>query len=64
MVKSAVVKQSAPSKLPRLLADKLTPEVTCDWNNVCSTYFIYKEVETKNQVKIITFWMLDLCLYT
>ncbi|KAG0694998.1 hypothetical protein DFH29DRAFT_957276, partial [Suillus ampliporus] len=64
MTKSATVEQSAPSKPPKLSAGELTPEVAHDWDNACSTYFMHKEIEAKDQVKMIVFGMLDPCLHT
>ncbi|KAG1773665.1 hypothetical protein EV702DRAFT_1129842 [Suillus placidus] len=64
MPKTASVDQSAPSKPPKLLAGELTPEVARDWENACSTYFMHKVIEEKNQVKMIAFGMLDPRLHT
>lgn len=64
MVKSATVDQSAPNKPPKLSSGELTPEVLRDWTNACATYFMHKEVEPKNQVKMIAFGMLDARLHT
>ncbi|KAG1780964.1 hypothetical protein EV702DRAFT_939486, partial [Suillus placidus] len=47
-----------------LLAGKLTPEVAHDWENACATYFMHKEIEPKNQVKMVAFGMLDPRLHT
>ncbi|KAG1836531.1 hypothetical protein F4604DRAFT_1692804 [Suillus subluteus] len=54
----------APSKPPKLVAGELTPEVARDWENACSTYFMHKGIEEKNQVKMVAFGMLDPCLHT
>ncbi|KAG2132037.1 hypothetical protein DEU56DRAFT_713546, partial [Suillus clintonianus] len=64
MTKTAMVDQPAPSKPPKLLAGELTPEVARDWENACSTYFMHKEIEEKNQVKMVAFGMLDPRLHT
>ncbi|KAG1856950.1 hypothetical protein C8R48DRAFT_607803, partial [Suillus tomentosus] len=64
MTKTATVEQSAPSKPPKLLAGELTPEVARDWDNVCSTYFMHKEVVAADQVKMVAFGMLDPRLHT
>ncbi|KAG1781480.1 hypothetical protein EV702DRAFT_962403 [Suillus placidus] len=64
MAKLAVVEQSAPSKSPKLTAGELTSKAACDWDNACSTYFMHKDIEPKNQVKIIVFGMLDPRLQT
>jgi len=64
MTKYAVVEQSAPNKLPILKAGELTPETVCDWENACSTYFMHKEIEAKDQVKMIAFGMSDPRLHT
>ncbi|KAG2051827.1 hypothetical protein BDR06DRAFT_1060391 [Suillus hirtellus] len=63
-MKSATVEQSAPNKPPKLLAGELTPEAACDWDNACSTYFMHKEVDVTNQVKMIAFSMMDPRLHT
>ncbi|KAG1848587.1 hypothetical protein C8R48DRAFT_677239 [Suillus tomentosus] len=59
MTKSASVEQSAPNKPPKLLPGELTPEVARDWDNACTTYFMHKEVNAPDQVKMIAFGMLD-----
>ncbi|KAG1850163.1 hypothetical protein F4604DRAFT_82826 [Suillus subluteus] len=64
MAKTATVDQSSPSKPPKLLAGELTPEVVHDWQNTCLTYFMHKEIEDKNQVKMIAFGMLDPRIHT
>ncbi|KAG1760009.1 hypothetical protein EDD22DRAFT_781723 [Suillus occidentalis] len=64
MTKTASVEQSAPSKPPKLLAGELTPQIARDWENACSTYFMHKEVEEKNKVKMVAFGMLDPRLHT
>jgi hypothetical protein len=64
MTKYAVVEQSAPNKLPTLKADKLTLETVHDWENTCSMYFMHKEIEAKDQVKMIAFRMSDPHLHT
>jgi len=64
MTKTATVEQSAPNKPPKLLAGEITPEVARDWKNACETYFMHKEIEEKNQVKMIAFGMLDVRLHT
>ncbi|KAG1873150.1 hypothetical protein F4604DRAFT_1681204 [Suillus subluteus] len=64
MTKSASVEQSAPNKPPKLLAGELTPEVARDWENACSTYFMHKNINAEDQVKMIAFRMLDPCLHT
>ncbi|KAG1897422.1 uncharacterized protein F5891DRAFT_1191864 [Suillus fuscotomentosus] len=63
-MRTAKVEQSAPSKPPRLLAGELTPEVVCDWDNTCTTYFMHKDIEAADQVKMIAFGMLDARLHT
>ncbi|KAG1894463.1 uncharacterized protein F5891DRAFT_1195168 [Suillus fuscotomentosus] len=57
-------KQSAPSKPPKLLTSELTPEAAQDWENACATYFMHKEIEPQNQVKMVAFGMLDPRLHT
>ncbi|KAG2335773.1 hypothetical protein BDR05DRAFT_1006460 [Suillus weaverae] len=64
MPKTTTVDQSAPSKPPKLLAGKLTPEVARNWENTCLTYFMHKVIEEKNQVRMIAFGMLDPRLHT
>ncbi|KAG1866134.1 hypothetical protein F4604DRAFT_1682869 [Suillus subluteus] len=64
MTKSASVEQSAPNKPPRLLAGELTPEVACDWENGCETYFMHKGINAEDQVKMIASGMLDVRLRT
>lgn len=64
MAKSTVVKQSAPSKPPKLTAGKLTPQAVCDWENACETYFLHKAIDAADQVRMIVFGMLDPCLHT
>ncbi|KAG2740877.1 hypothetical protein P692DRAFT_201727552, partial [Suillus brevipes Sb2] len=64
MAKTASVDQSAPNKPPKLLAGDLTPEAARDWEDACSTYFLHKDVEAKNQVKMIASRMLDRRLHT
>jgi hypothetical protein len=46
------------------LAGDLTPEVARDWENACTTYFMHKGVEAKDQVKMVAFGMLDPRLHT
>lgn len=64
MTNITAVEQSAPSKPPKLLPGELTPEVAHDWDNACSTYFMHKEVDAADQVKMIAFGMLDPRLHT
>lgn len=59
MTKFAKLESTASNKLPRLLAGDLTPEVARDWENACTTYFMHKGVEAKDQVKMVAFGMLD-----
>jgi hypothetical protein len=59
MTKSAHVDQPATNKPLKLTPGKLTPEVTCDWDNACVRYFMHKEIEAGDQVKMITFGMQD-----
>lgn len=63
-MKPASVEQSAPSKPPKLLTGELTPEAARDWENACATYFMHKEIEPQNQVKMVAFRMLDPRLHT
>ncbi|KIK32494.1 hypothetical protein CY34DRAFT_101398, partial [Suillus luteus UH-Slu-Lm8-n1] len=63
-MKTASVDQSAPNKPPKLLAGDLTPEAARDWEDACSTYFLHKEIEDKNQVKMIASGMQDRRLHT
>jgi hypothetical protein len=64
MTKYAVVEQSALNKLPTLKVGELTPETVRDWENACLTYFMHKEIEAKDQVKMIAFGMSDPRLHT
>ncbi|KAG1775492.1 hypothetical protein EV702DRAFT_972901, partial [Suillus placidus] len=59
MTKSATVEQSAPNKPPKLTAGEITPQVTCDWENACDTYFLHKQIDTTDQVKMIASGMTD-----
>ncbi|KAG2754968.1 hypothetical protein P692DRAFT_201680044, partial [Suillus brevipes Sb2] len=59
MTKSAVVEQSAPNKPPKLSAGDITPQVACDWQNACETYFLHKAVDEADQVKMIASGMAD-----
>ncbi|KAG2158306.1 uncharacterized protein EDB93DRAFT_1246158 [Suillus bovinus] len=43
----------------KLSAGELTPEVARDWDNACTTYFMHKKIDAKDQVKMIAFGMLD-----
>ncbi|KAG2126621.1 hypothetical protein DEU56DRAFT_742804 [Suillus clintonianus] len=65
MTKSAIVEQSAPNKPPKLTPGKITPQVACDWENACDTYFLHKQVDAADQVKMIASGMTDphLCKY-
>ncbi|KAG1738916.1 uncharacterized protein EDB91DRAFT_1249091 [Suillus paluster] len=61
IMKTATVDQSSPSKPPKLLVGELTPKVVCDWENACSTYFMHKEIEAKNQgMRDFYEWALEL----
>ncbi|KAG2063123.1 hypothetical protein BDR04DRAFT_1039109, partial [Suillus decipiens] len=64
MTKSAKVEQAAPNKLPKLLAGELTPETAQEWEIACTTYFMHRDVEAKDQVRMIAFGMLDPRLHT
>ncbi|KAG2069967.1 hypothetical protein BDR04DRAFT_1020064 [Suillus decipiens] len=64
MTKSATIEQSAPRKLLKLLVGDLTPEAVQDWENACLTYFMHKEIDNKDQVKMVAFSMLDSHLHT
>ncbi|KAG0706782.1 hypothetical protein DFH29DRAFT_995651 [Suillus ampliporus] len=59
MMKSTVIEQSAPNKPPKLTAGEITPQVTCDWENACDTYFLHKQVDATDQVKMIASGMAD-----
>jgi hypothetical protein len=59
MTKYASIEQSAANKPPKLSPGELTPEVTCDWSNACSMYFMHKGIEAGDQVKMITSGMTD-----
>ncbi|KAG1735249.1 hypothetical protein EDD22DRAFT_731980, partial [Suillus occidentalis] len=59
MTKSTIVEQSTPNKPPKLTAGKITPQVACDWENACNTYFLHKQITTKDQVKMIASGMAD-----
>ncbi|KAG2142353.1 hypothetical protein DEU56DRAFT_733934, partial [Suillus clintonianus] len=63
MPKFATVDQSAPNKPPRLTPGELTPEVARDWDNACQTYFLHKDIQATNQVKMISFGMQDTRLH-
>ncbi|KAG1898327.1 uncharacterized protein F5891DRAFT_955705 [Suillus fuscotomentosus] len=64
MAKLAIVEQSTPNKLPKLLVGELTPEAARDWDNACSTYFMHKGIKVQDQVRMIVFGMLDPHLQT
>ncbi|KAG0699569.1 hypothetical protein DFH29DRAFT_808912 [Suillus ampliporus] len=59
MTKSAVIEQSASNKPPKLTAGEITLQVTCDWENACDTYFLHKQVDAADQVKMIASRMTD-----
>ncbi|KAG3229868.1 hypothetical protein P692DRAFT_20718138, partial [Suillus brevipes Sb2] len=59
MTKSATVEQSAPNKPPKLTAGEITPQVACDWETACETYFLHKAVAAADQVKMIASGMTD-----
>jgi hypothetical protein len=59
MTKTARVEQPTPNKPPKLMAGELTPEVARDWDNACKTYFMHKNIEAANQVKMVAFGMQD-----
>jgi hypothetical protein len=59
MTKSATVEQSAPNKPPKLTAGEITPQVACDWETACETYFLHKAVTAADQVKMIASGMTD-----
>jgi hypothetical protein len=64
MTKSAKVEQAAPNKLPKLLAGDITPETARKWEIACTTYFMHRDIEAKDQVRMIAFGMLDPRLHT
>jgi hypothetical protein len=59
MTKFAVVEQNAPNKPPKLHAGELTPEAAREWDNACTTYFMHKQIDGANQVKMIAMGMAD-----
>jgi hypothetical protein len=59
MTKFAVVEQNAPNKPPKLHAGELTPEAAREWDNACTTYFMHKQIDGANQVKMIVMGMVD-----
>jgi hypothetical protein len=59
MTKYASVEQSAVNKPPKLSPGELMPEVACDWQNACLTYFMHKAIEAGDQVKMIASGMTD-----
>lgn len=59
MTKSAVVEQTAPNKPPKLTAGEITPQVACDWETACDTYFMHKQIDAADQVKMIASGMMD-----
>ncbi|KAG2738432.1 hypothetical protein P692DRAFT_20709328, partial [Suillus brevipes Sb2] len=44
---------------PKLSAGDITPQVACDWQNACETYFLHKAVDEADQVKMIATGMTD-----
>ncbi|KAG2737965.1 hypothetical protein P692DRAFT_20702742, partial [Suillus brevipes Sb2] len=44
---------------PKLTAGDITPQVACDWENACQTYFLHKSIDEDDQVKMIASGMTD-----
>jgi hypothetical protein len=64
MTKYAHVDQPAQNKPLKLQPGELTPEVTRDWHNACTTYFMHKGIAAEDQVKMVAFGMQDPHLHT
>ena len=55
----ALVEQSAPSKVPVLMAGAICPATMCQFKHPCMNYFIHKGVITDDQVSLIIGGILD-----
>ncbi|KIK36766.1 hypothetical protein CY34DRAFT_32780, partial [Suillus luteus UH-Slu-Lm8-n1] len=44
---------------PKLSAGEITPQVACDWENACDTYFLHKQIDAADQVRMIASGMKD-----